>query len=235
MNEVEPSGDLPRSAVRGQPASGAGTAAVGLCHGAPAARVRADQTQTGTARGDVTQTLEGEATMDVPAGTAGAAVVDGVAAVTSLAELERSECLALLGSVPVGRLVHHESGLPTVTPVNFVALPEGVYLWTKAGSAVHRLAVAGAVVAFEADDYDPEGAHGWSVLVHGRAALVQDSAIADRVALLGLRAWAGGQRTALVRITVELVDGRRVGAPVLLSGAGRRPTVAAPTLPSGAA
>ena len=49
--------------------------------------------------------------------------------------LNLAACLALLGSVPLGRLVHTAHELATVVPVNFVLLPDGVYLRTAEGSA----------------------------------------------------------------------------------------------------
>ena len=131
-----------------------------------------------------------------------------------LLELERSECLALLGSVPVGRLVHTAHALPAIWPVNFVLLGDDVYLRTSQGSGVWQAAAAGAVVAFEADDVDVEGRYGWSVVVIGRAVLVTDPGELRRLRQVVPAPWASGVREEIARIPLELVDGRRAGAAV---------------------
>lgn len=128
--------------------------------------------------------------------------------------LERSECLALLGSVPLGRLVHTAKALPAIWPVNFVLLPDGVHLRTSRGSGAWHAAAAGAVVAFEADDVDVQGRYGWSVVVIGTAALVTDSGSLRHLRSVLPAPWATGAGQEVVRISLELVDGRRVGAAV---------------------
>ena len=130
-----------------------------------------------------------------------------------LLELERSECLALLGSVPVGRLVHTAHALPAIWPCNFVLLPDAVYLRTSRGSGAWRAAEGTAVVAFEADDVDAQGRYGWSVVVIGRAGLVTDAVTLQRLGEVLSVPWATGDREEVVRISLELVDGRRAGAP----------------------
>lgn len=39
-----------------------------------------------------------------------------------LLELDRQECLALLGSVPIGRLAYTTGAMPTIVPMTFVVL-----------------------------------------------------------------------------------------------------------------
>lgn len=84
----------------------------------------------------------------------------------------RARCLALLTSVPIGRVVYTDQALPAVTPVNFVLDGDEVTILTDSGSAL-AAAVRGAVVAFQADRIDPATLTGWSVTVVGRAHLVQ--------------------------------------------------------------
>lgn len=128
-----------------------------------------------------------------------------------LRELTASECLALLPTVPIGRLVHTARALPTVTPVTFVLGEHGVYLRTSAASSSVKAARDGVVVAFEVDDFDPEQRTGWSVVVLGHAREVHDPQVLAEVDALGLVPWAGGAREQVVRIDLELVSGRRVG------------------------
>ncbi len=141
-----------------------------------------------------------------------------------LLELERSVCLALLSSVPVGRLVHTAHALPAIWPVNFVLLPDAVYLRTSRGTGVWQAAEAAAVVAFEADDVDAQGRYGWSVVVIGRAGLVTEPGALQRLRAVLPAPWAAGVREEVARIPLELVNGRRVGGPVHVDA---RPAVGA--------
>ena len=127
-----------------------------------------------------------------------------------LHELSREECLALLPTVPVGRLVFTERALPAVVPVNFVLSCGRIVIRTGASSSL-AAAVRGAVVAFQVDDFDAQARHGWSVTVTGRAAEVTDPGELARAAELPLMPWVGGQLDHVIVVPVELVNGRRVG------------------------
>ncbi len=132
-----------------------------------------------------------------------------------LVELDHEVCLVLLASVPLGRFVHTRHALPVVRPVNFLLLPDAVYLRTERGGSVHHAAQQGAVVAFEADDYDSAGRYGWSVVVLGRAEHVTERGRLAQLARLPLSPWATGERQEVVRVPLELVTGRRAGGPAL--------------------
>ena len=125
-------------------------------------------------------------------------------------ELTREECLALLPTMPVGRLVYSDRALPAVVPVNFVLDGGQIVGRTGAGSAL-AAAVRGSIVAFEVDDFDRDARNGWSVTVTGQARQVVDPVELDRLSLLELEPYAGGRDHFLV-VPVQLVNGRRVGA-----------------------
>lgn len=126
-------------------------------------------------------------------------------------ELSRSECLSLLGSAPFGRLVLTECAMPVVLAVNFVLLPDGIVIRTRAGSTIDRAAATGAVVAFEADEIDPHRRTGWTVTVVGPCHLVQDPLEQLRLAELPLTPWVGGDRSQLVVVELGPITGRRIG------------------------
>lgn len=130
--------------------------------------------------------------------------------------LDRERCLVLLGSVPIGRFVHTARALPAIWPVPFLLLPDGIYLRTVHGSGVWRGAEANAVVAFEADDADAEGHCGWSVVVTGRAAVVQGDAALRRPQRLLPEPCSSNAREAIVRVSLELVDGSRIAQATAL-------------------
>src|SRR5690242_16236313 len=119
------------------------------------------------------------------------------------------ECLALLETVPVGRMVFTERALPVVHPVNFLRHGNSVVVRTGPGA---KLAAAqrGDIVAFEADHIDPELQIGWSVLVVGRASVVHD--VEQLLAVLDLehRPWARGRSAHVIQIAAQRITGRRL-------------------------
>jgi uncharacterized protein len=62
-------------------------------------------------------------------------------------------------------------------------------------------AIRGAVVAFEADDYDAVTRSGWSVTAVGHAREVTDPADIGMLRTTGPRPWAPGDHPYFVRIT----------------------------------
>lgn len=125
----------------------------------------------------------------------------------ALRELGRQECLRLLATAQVGRIVFTRHALPAVSPVTFRVDGDGaVLLRTLAASDLVR-AVDGAVVAFEADAVDVDARSGWSVVVTGRAAVVTDPAELERLARTGLRSWAPAPEEVFVRVGPDLVTG----------------------------
>ncbi|MEV7074734.1 pyridoxamine 5'-phosphate oxidase family protein [Streptomyces sp. NPDC093990] len=134
-------------------------------------------------------------------------------------ELNRQECLRLMATTPVGRIVHTRHALPAVLPVNFcLDGGGGVLLRTAAQSELVR-AVDGVVVAFEADEVDAAAHSGWSVVVTGRAAVVTDPAEHARLCLVGPRSWAPSHEEVFVRIEPELITGRQLTGGRSLYGA----------------
>lgn len=127
--------------------------------------------------------------------------------------LDREQCLDLLDTVRVGRLVFTEDALPAVQPVNF-RLHRGDVVIRVAGGAKLMAATGNAVVAFEADELDPDLRTGWSVTVVGHADLITD--VPELVELSGtfLQPWVDGRRDHFVRIQAEKVTGRRLHGPV---------------------
>jgi nitroimidazol reductase NimA-like FMN-containing flavoprotein (pyridoxamine 5'-phosphate oxidase superfamily) len=125
--------------------------------------------------------------------------------------LSRPECLTLLASVPIGRIAYTEGALPAVTPVNFVIDEIGPAIVIRAGEGSKlSAATRQAIVAFEADEYDPADQTGWSVLVVGRSSVVDDPRETARHELLPLRPWANSNRDRFVRISIDQISGRRL-------------------------
>ncbi|WP_084965946.1 pyridoxamine 5'-phosphate oxidase family protein [Thermoactinospora rubra] len=131
--------------------------------------------------------------------------VDG----SGLRVLSRRECLELLASVPIGRIVFTDRALPAVQPVNFCLDGERVVIRTTTGSKL-AAATRHAVVAFEADEFDAAERTGWSVTAVGHARAVHDPLERVRLAALPLEPWAPGERDHFIVVEVEQVSGRRI-------------------------
>jgi nitroimidazol reductase NimA-like FMN-containing flavoprotein (pyridoxamine 5'-phosphate oxidase superfamily) len=123
--------------------------------------------------------------------------------------LSRDESLALLASVPVGRVVFTDRALPAILPVNYVVDDDTVVFQTGAGSKL-AAATREAVVAFEADSFDEDARSGWSVMVLGRSQVVEDDREIERLAALHLQPWAPESRPHFVKIQMAQVTGRRL-------------------------
>lgn len=126
---------------------------------------------------------------------------------SGLEVLGRAECLALLATARVGRLVFTARGLPAVQPVKFVCRQEAVWFPAQARTDLFGAAQDG-VVAFEVDEFDDRLATGWWVTVLGRAAAAYECDLTERRPDLSWRPAAEDVRC--VRVPIEVVSGRRV-------------------------
>jgi uncharacterized protein len=134
---------------------------------------------------------------------------------SALQQLSKDECLTLMASVPVGRIIYTRRALPAVELVSF-ALDQGdIVIKTARGS---KLAAArGAVVAFEADCLDPAHQAGWSVTAIGPSREVTDPAEVVRLQAMGLNSWTDGARDHFIKISPVMLTGRYLRATALLA------------------
>jgi hypothetical protein len=127
-----------------------------------------------------------------------------------LTNLSRQECLRLLGSVPLGRIVFTLGALPAIRPVNHALVDDDIVIRTQLGSSIGAGARrGGVVVAYEADDIDLSGHTGWSVVVTGIAELVRDPGELARYADTPVP-WVDQPTDCVIRIRPELVNGYRL-------------------------
>ena len=126
-------------------------------------------------------------------------------------QLSRDECLRLMASVSVGRIVYTRRALPAVELVNFALHGGDIIIRTDSDG---KLAVATqhSVVAFEADLLEEDQQAGWSVTAVGQSQEVTDPAEIGRLQKIGLSSWAPGVREHFIRISPEIRNGRRLRA-----------------------
>jgi hypothetical protein len=92
----------------------------------------------------------------------------------ALEHLPRDECIRLMASVPIGRIVYTSQALPAVELVNFALHGGDIVIRTDPEGKL-AAATRGTVVAFEADSVDVAGQAGWSVTIVGQAWAVIDN------------------------------------------------------------
>ena len=125
---------------------------------------------------------------------------------SALKQLSRGECLRLMASVPVGRVIYTQRAMPAVDLVNFAFHHGDIVIRTDRGG---KLAAArGAVVAFEADCLDPAHHAGWSVTAIGPSRGVTDPGEIGRLQEIGLSSWAPRAREYFIRISPVMLTGR---------------------------
>jgi nitroimidazol reductase NimA-like FMN-containing flavoprotein (pyridoxamine 5'-phosphate oxidase superfamily) len=122
--------------------------------------------------------------------------------------LQAEECLRLLATAPIGRVVFTDQALPGVLPALFLLHDRMIVLPAGDGSKFSA-AVHDTVVAFEADEFDAETRAGWSVTVIGQARLVRDSAELSALVPLELIPGMSGRRQHFIMISTEIVNGFR--------------------------
>lgn len=123
--------------------------------------------------------------------------------------LSEEDAWGLLAGGDVGRIGLSMGAMPVIFPVNYVVVDHSIVFNTAPGSKLSA-AAAGAVVAFEVDDYERQGRAGWSVLVVGRSEVVHNLDVTFKVLAAQLQPYADGVRSSLVRIRPEFVSGRRL-------------------------
>ena len=124
-----------------------------------------------------------------------------------LIELGSAECWELLGVREVGRIAYVDDRGPMVVPVTYVVNDASLLLrvapyCTAGPPPARRAGRAGG------DDIDYFTRSGWSVVVRGRIEAVDS----DELPTPEPRPtpWAEGQRTLYLRLTPDLVTGRRL-------------------------
>jgi uncharacterized protein len=133
-------------------------------------------------------------------------------------DLAEDECLKLLKRHHFGRVafVEQAGGPPVIMPLNYLMHADSVVFRTDPTSKLGN-ALQSAAVSFEIDGIDEREKTGWSVVVLGRAQQVVNAKELDDLRQTPLLPWAPGDRSQYVRISPELVTGRRISVADLPS------------------
>ena len=139
--------------------------------------------------------------------------LEGRTAVTQriVEELSAEECLELLRSRNVGRIVFVDEDGPGAVPVNYGIAGEEIVMRVEQDSSLRRLIES--PIGFEVDHTDPEQSEGWCVLARGSGREVPLPEVADLLALMHEnlpRPWAEGIHNHWLAISIASVTGRRL-------------------------
>ena len=105
------------------------------------------------------------------------------------------ECLRLLSTQEVGRLVVTVAGRPQIFPVNYALDEDAIVFRTGSGTKLH--AIGRSPVVFQVDGWSTSAEQRWSVVVEGLAQEVTSGDapnLRDRLKRLPLYPLAGGQQ-----------------------------------------
>jgi nitroimidazol reductase NimA-like FMN-containing flavoprotein (pyridoxamine 5'-phosphate oxidase superfamily) len=142
-----------------------------------------------------------------------------VRASDGLVELGREECLRLLNTATVGRVVVlTPGGTPVIRPVNYafdVASQSVVFRCSEGTKLVTLLRAARAW--FEVDEFDPAAATGWSVIIAGATEAITRTEDVRRLEALALHSWGAHPTAPWIRIRTRVVSGRRIPASVAVT------------------
>jgi nitroimidazol reductase NimA-like FMN-containing flavoprotein (pyridoxamine 5'-phosphate oxidase superfamily) len=129
-----------------------------------------------------------------------------------LSEMTVEECQELLKAGIVGRVAMATPLGPRIVPVNYASRGDSIVFRTTPYS---ELGTYGwnTDLAFEIDNIDYDKHQGWSVVVIGRATLVEDpEELREIRAEFDPKPWAGGRRYLYIRLHSREITGRIVGA-----------------------
>jgi hypothetical protein len=139
-----------------------------------------------------------------------------------LEELSPQECVRMLSTVAVGRIVFTARALPAIRPVCHLVDGDDIVIRADDGAPIVSAlkSAAGSVVAYEADAINPAGQLEWSVNVVGVARRVTDPDEAARYRH-ALRPWTRDAKDQVIAIHADVVRGFRLVADTSTPAAGR--------------
>jgi len=122
--------------------------------------------------------------------------------------LTEAECWAELAAHTVARLAVDIAGRPDIFPINYL-VDDGTLVFRSGAGTKLAGAVLGEHVAVEIDGIDESDRSVWSVVVKGQAAEIARMEERFEAEDLPLYPWLTSDKPNFVRITPDLVTGRR--------------------------
>lgn len=123
-------------------------------------------------------------------------------------ELTTRECWELLRTQAYGRLAIIDEDGPMIYPINALVDHGTLVFRTTTGGKLNALRDDDRV-SFEVDGVDADNDDAWSVVIRGSARPVTNQYEEIEVVELGVTPWQHGPKPVFVRVTPDVVTGRR--------------------------
>lgn len=126
-------------------------------------------------------------------------------------ELSVEDCLTLLKSCHVGRIVFVDDHGPGALPVNYGVAADEILVRVEEDSSLRKLIQN--PIGFEVDQTDPQQSEAWSILVRGSGREVPLADVADLLKQMHEnlpRPWAEGIHNHWLAVKIVSVTGRRL-------------------------
>ncbi|MCW2812002.1 MAG: hypothetical protein JWP61_2460 [Friedmanniella sp.] len=125
--------------------------------------------------------------------------------------LSERQCWELLQGSDLARVAWQTADGPQILPVTYVCHGASLVFRTSPYGPLSEL-IRSTDVALEVDELDRQRRCGWSVVIQGRAAAVNEPAEMVRLwTVAGLVPWAPGVRNVFIRIEPRRMSGRLLG------------------------
>lgn len=156
---------------------------------------------------------DNKADLGSPTGSASAG--SGVSARSVVEHLDEPECMELLSTAKIGRLVYNSRYGPVAVPSEYKIHEGSIVFRTYRTTFTEEdlrtgIAYAEYKVVVEVDQTDPEARAGWVVLVRGAAHHIDTEPERAAIADLGLESWVEGEPEHFIRVNPTQISGQRL-------------------------
>jgi nitroimidazol reductase NimA-like FMN-containing flavoprotein (pyridoxamine 5'-phosphate oxidase superfamily) len=139
----------------------------------------------------------------------------GVRARRVVERLDEAECMELLSTRRIGRLIYNSRYGPVALPSEYKIHEGSIVFRTYRTTYTEEdlrtgIAHAEYQVTVEVDQTDPEAREGWVVLVRGTAHHIDTEAERASIADVGLQSWVEGEPEHFIRVDPISVGGQRI-------------------------
>ena len=139
----------------------------------------------------------------------------GVHARRVVERLDEAECIELLSTGRIGRLVYNSRYGPLALPFEYKVREGSIVARTYQATFTEEdlrtgIAHAEYQVVVEIDHVDPDAREGWVVIVRGTAHHMDTEADRASIAGIGLESWVEGEPEHFIRVDPIFAGGQRV-------------------------
>ena len=139
----------------------------------------------------------------------------GLGARRVVERLDETECMELLSTAKIGRLVYNSRYGPVAVPSEYKIHEGSIVFRTYQVTFTEQdlrtgIAHAEYQVVVEVDQVDPEAHEGWVVLVRGTAHHVDTEAERASIGNVGLESWVEAEPEHFIRVVPVSIAGQRL-------------------------